>query len=190
MRTIWQKLFSNQFENTSATANYSSEFQEVKTASEEHPLNFNSDEHHVWNTNFTLNKLEWALSRVSGNSAGPDDIGYPLLKQLPLTGKFALVNIINDIWNSGNIALSWKEAIVIPVPKGNKNPLSRDSYRPISLLSCPAKIVERLVNRRLITILEDRNLLNKHQFAFRQGKGTESHLAELENIFCQNLSKG
>lgn len=112
------------------------------------------------------------------------------MKQLPATGKLALLNICNEIWSSGNIPASWKESITIPIHKNNRNVLSPDSYRPISLPSCPGKIMERLVNRRLINILEERNLLNSNQFAFRQGKGTESHLAELEIIFSQYLNKG
>lgn len=57
-------IFSKQFENTSATANYSSYFQDVKNVSERHQLNFNTDEQLPFNTNFSLQELEWALNKA------------------------------------------------------------------------------------------------------------------------------
>ena len=39
-------------------------------------------------------------------------------------------------------------------------------HRPISLLSCVSKLCERLVNRRLVYLLESRQLLNSYQAGF------------------------
>lgn len=44
------------------------------------------------------------------------------------------------------------------------------------------KVFERMINRRLITELEDTGRLDARQYAFRAGKGTEAHLAQLENL--------
>lgn len=183
-------IFAIQFAKTSSTSNYPDEFQERKQTVEEIEISFDTREHYPFNEDFSMNELEWAIAKVSGNSAGPDDIGYPLLKHLPFSGKIAFLNAINSVWNEGNVPTVWKEAITIPIPKNNKSDRSPNSYRPISLLSCPGKIMERLVNRRLTTFLEDRKLLNQNQFAFRVGKGTDSHLAEFENIIAQYLAKG
>lgn len=41
--------------------------------------------------------MEWAPYKVSGKSAGPDEIGYSLLKQIPATDKIELLNICYDM---------------------------------------------------------------------------------------------
>ena len=44
------------------------------------------------------------------------------------------------------------------------------SYRPISLLSNIGKLLETIVNRRLMRHIESRCLLSPHQFSFRAGR--------------------
>ena len=44
--------------------------------------------------------------------------------------------------------------------KDKKNP---NSYRPISLLSCLRKLLEKVINRRLLSFLEDNNVLSQTQ---------------------------
>lgn len=42
-----------------------------------------------------------------------------------------------------------------------------------------------MVNRRLMTFLEENNLLNEHQHAFRAGRGTSSYFADLAEILAE-----
>ena len=77
----------------------------------------------------------------------------------------------------------WKEAIVIPVPKKGKDKKNPRSYSPISLLSCVGKLLERMVNRRLINHLESNNVLSPTQTGYRKLRRTEDQLAYLaQNI--------
>lgn len=46
------------------------------------------------------------------------------------------------------------------------------SYRPISLLPVPSKVLERLLLTRLMPIIEEKQLISEHQFGFRRKHST------------------
>ena len=76
----------------------------------------------------------------------------------------------------GHVPRWWKEADVIALPKAEGDPSSPKGYRPISLLSCLSKVLERIVTDRLTFFLESQCLLSPHQFGFRKGHSTERAL--------------
>ena len=83
----------------------------------------------------------------------------------------------------GVVPAVWKEAIVIPVLNKGKDKKNPHSYRLISLLSCIGKLLERMVNRRLINHLESNNVLSQMQTGYRKFRNTEEHLTYLvQNI--------
>ena len=87
-----------------------------------------------------------------------------------------MVDIFNTSWRTGLLPSSWKKATMIPILKPGKPPNKADSYRPISLTSCLCKLMERMVNRRLIWYLENNRLLMDEQSGFRQCRSTEDQL--------------
>lgn len=181
---------ADHFAQSSSSDNYSEQFKCRKTTIESTSPSFATDNNLEYNSDFSYEELEWALHKVHGTSAGPDDVGYPLLKNLPLIGKSILLDLFNKIWNNGIIPESWKEGLVIPIPKPDKDRNNADSYRPITLLNCIGKILEKMVNRRLITLLESQGLLDNRQFAFRPNKSTDDYLTELEDIIDSHLERG
>lgn len=142
-----------------------------------------------YNQDISIRELEWALRKCTSKSTGSDGIGYPLLKNLPMIGKLALVRTCNQVWHSGSIPDSWKEAIIIPIPKKNKNEGNPGDYRPISLINCMAKVLERIINRRLIGYIENENLIDPRQYAFRAGLGTDVYFSELEEFLNEPIKQ-
>ena len=94
-----------------------------------------SENAEVYNRPFSLEKLQDALCRAHGISAGPDEIHYQLSKHLPDDSLLLLLNIFNKIWISGDFHSDWRKAIVIPIPKPGKDPTNPTNYRPIALTS-------------------------------------------------------
>ncbi|XP_055605828.1 uncharacterized protein LOC129753998 [Uranotaenia lowii] len=187
-------LLNNKYTNDPSTlANSFCDLFSSVSASSNTPLpDFPSTPSHInsdYNSPFTLDELESSLRKVKGLSAGPDEIGYPLLKNLSLLGKKCFLNILNQIWYEGKLPDSWKTGLVIPIPKPKQNLHLIDNYRPITLLDCPGKILERMVNRRLQAILEKRKLLDSRQFAFRTGRSTDDYFEQLESILSTNLNQ-
>ncbi|GFO47309.1 uncharacterized protein PoB_007381400 [Plakobranchus ocellatus] len=62
---------------------------------------------------------------------------------------------------------SWREDSVVPIPKPGKDPSATSNYRPIVLTSCLCQTIERMVNDRLVHVLESRNLLSKLEISSR-----------------------
>ena len=70
--------------------------------------------------------------------------------------------------------------LVVAVPKLSKPVEDPQSYRPISLLCVPFKILERLIYNRVEPIVDP--LLSKEQAGFRHGKSTVDQVVLLTQI--------
>ena len=75
-------------------------------------------------------------------------------------------------------------AVVLPIPKPGKDHLLATNYRPISLTSCMCKVLEKMVNVRLVWYLESENLLTPVQYGFRRERSTTDALLSLESSIC------
>ena len=67
----------------------------------------------------------------------------------------------------------WKSALVVPVPKPDGDLTLPKGYRPISLLPCLAKVLERIVTERLTFFLETSSALSPLQYGFRKTRSTD-----------------
>ena len=65
---------------------------------------------------------------------------------------------------------TWRKATVIPISKPGMDPLNPNNYHPIALTSCLCKIMERMVNSRLVWYLEVNEILIKFHAGFRGKK--------------------
>lgn len=79
-----------------------------------------------------------------------------------------------------------KEALITPVYK-NGDRRDASNYRPISVLPAISKIIEKLINIRLLSYLENYNILSDSQYGFRAGKSTVHALESLTNTITENL---
>ena len=78
--------------------------------------------------------------------------------------------------------MSWREALVIPIPKPGKDASDPANYRPVALTSCLCMTLERMVNDRLVWFLEKNNLIVDVQSRFRRQHGTIDHLVHFETF--------
>ena len=106
--------------------------------------------------------------RNSKKSFGYDGISSYIVKKCGFRFLQLLVIIFNNCFNNAYFPNCWKNAIVLPICKTNKNPSLPTSYRPISLLPCISKIYEKLVYNKLQIIAHRNELLPAEQFGFRQ----------------------
>ena len=79
-----------------------------------------------------------------------------------------------------------KIAIVSPVFKiGDTADIS--NYRPISVLPCFSKILERVMYNRSYKYLTDQKILHPQQFGFRKGHSTEHAIAQLVDQISESF---
>lgn len=84
-----------------------------------------------------------------GKAPGDDHISNTTIKRLPFNVVEKLVRVINGIILLGHFPSVWKHSIVVSIPKPDKDDLFPQNYRPISLISCQAKIAETVILTRL-----------------------------------------
>ena len=83
--------------------------------------------------------------------------------------------VINKSLASGIFPQPWKEAKISPIFKnGSKDDVN--NYRPISILPTLSKIIEKWIQKHLMSFLNNHNLLHEKQSGFREGHSTESAL--------------
>jgi hypothetical protein len=128
-------------------------------------------------------------------AAGPDKIPNQAILVLKKTRSFlfALSHLFNSCLKLSFFPKLWKNACIIPVPKKN-SPVSVDDFRPISLISCLGKILEKILLQRLSDFEREQNIIIPQQFGFRSEHSTVQQIMRIvENAtfgFNQNLSTG
>ena len=101
---------------------------------------------------------------------GPDSICPELLIHAGPGLKFWLRGFLSSCLHQLKIPKVWRRALVVAIPKPSKPVEDLKSYRPISLLCVPYKILERLINNRVEPIVG--LLLPKEQAGFRHENST------------------
>ena len=169
-------------EKSSSSNNYSKEFQSIKAQNEKQKINFKTNRNLRYNKKFTMRYLKRSLKKSNNSSPGPDQIHYKILRHLPIETLHILLDIINETWKNDTFPESWREALIISIPKPGKDNFYPLNYRPIALTSCICKTVERMVNERLVWYLENNGLLAKEQCGYRSNRSTVDHLVRLETF--------
>jgi hypothetical protein len=128
----------------------------------------------------TLEELESNLAKCKNRSAvGKDNISYSMIKKLPKKTKESLCLIYSDAIRLGYFPALWKSAIVKMIPKPQKDLKYAKNFRPISLLPCLGKVLERILAQRLSKLLEEKNMFSKSQSGFRRHHMTAEQLLRL-----------
>ena len=129
-----------------------------------------------------MTELRQTLQRANYSATGLDQVHYQLLTHLPNSALSVLLKAYNHVWESGCFPPSWREEIVIPIPKPGKDHLDPSNFRPIALTSCLCKTMERMINARLMWSLESQGLLSEKQRGFRKNHSTLDHLVCFETL--------
>ena len=136
---------------------------------------------------FTLAELDRAIAMAkTGGAPGPDGVCPRFLKHLGQHMRGRLLALCNTCWQLGEVPQGWRNALVIPLLKAGKPAGQIGSYRPVSLTSCIAKVMERLVAERLWFLAETRGWLSDDQAGFRRLRCTEDQVLRL----VQGVSDG
>ena len=91
--------------------------------------------------------------------------------------------LFNEIFSGKqSFPSTWRKATVIPISKPGKDPLNPNNYRPIALTSCLCKVMERMVNNRLVWYLEVNEILTKFQAGFRKNRSANDQLVRFESL--------
>ncbi|CAF0819288.1 unnamed protein product [Adineta ricciae] len=136
----------------------------------------------------TVNEVKYHLKQLRNSATGSDNIHNRCLKNYSKLLVQHLTNLYNAVLNQGYIPNTWKQANIILLLKPKKDKQQPSSYRPISLLSCLGKLLEKIVKQRLMSELDRRNILPEHQAGFRPGKSTVYNIVRLQQYAERQLT--
>lgn len=120
---------------------------------------------------------------------GPDLIPNVVLKNLTRKGLVYFTSLCNACLSLGYFPSSWKEAEISVIHKPNKPKQFPSSYRPISLLSCLSKILEKIIQKRLIYFTEATNAVPPYQFGFRPHHSTVHQLLRISETIVRGFER-
>lgn len=132
-------------------------------------------------------EVESILMNLRNDCAvGWDAISAKILK----SSKSVLVPILSHIFNlcitTGSFPSVFKIALIHPIHKaGDRNCIN--NYRPISVLTTLSKILEKLINKRLLSFLEKAHVLSSNQFGFRKGISSDDAVTALTDHVAKCL---
>ena len=136
----------------------------------------------ILSENFTSRKFTVALQHLKqGKAPGPDSICPELILQAGAVLRSWLCGFLSSCFRRPKPSKVWRRALVVAIPKPKKPEEDPKSYRPISLLCVPYKILVRLIHARVEPIIDPQ--LPREQAGFRHGRSTVDQIV----LFTQNI---
>jgi retron-type reverse transcriptase len=120
---------------------------------------------------------------------GADGIPISFVRlSFPVTLKY-LAHIVNTALTKSIFPKAWKMAYLLPVGKISR-PVELHDYRPISILPCLSKVLEKITKNQILTHIDKFNLLHRFQSGFREGHSTTTALAKIIDDFSSYVANG
>ena len=165
-----------------SSSQFNTEFYKIKPSLEKKKIKFSSNNSEEYNKPFTLTELVDSIKKSNHSAVGPCKVHNEFLKQLPNESVKFQLKLYNNIWVNCTFPETWRQSIIVPIPKSGKDTSNPQNYRPIALTSCLCKTMERMINSRLTWYLETNGLITNMQTGFRKRRGTIDHLIRLETF--------
>ena len=114
------------------------------------------------------------------------DIPIKLIKLVHHTLSKPFSIIANSSFTEGVFPDKLKFAKVTPIYK-SKSKQEVGNYHPISILPIFSKILEKLMNHRLVQFLNKHNIIFEHQYGFPKNKSISLAILELQSQLIYNI---
>ncbi|CAH2095137.1 unnamed protein product [Euphydryas editha] len=137
----------------------------------------------------SVGEVAKVLNSLKSQAVGVDDISLDMLKMVASETLPHLTHIINRSIETNTFPSIWQQALVKPIPK-NGNPLDVRDLRPISILPCMSKILEKIVHMQVSKYLEVNKILPEMQSGFRRHRSTVGGLIDVVDNIITSQDKG
>ncbi|GBN51415.1 hypothetical protein AVEN_170422-1 [Araneus ventricosus] len=118
-------------------------------------------------------EIQTVIDSLEDNkSPGIDGLTNGIIKELFYADRWWFAKVMNCCFENGIFSTKWKIANVTLIPKEGKDTSLPSSYRPICLLSCWEKVLDKLITKHLVDVLENKKLISENQFGFRRKRST------------------
>lgn len=135
-------------------------------------------------------ELNLAAKSLKNNIApGPDGITNEAVKTIVALNPEVIESVYNTCLTEGVFPKRWKRARLVLIRKGDKPLDNPSSYRPLCLLDCLGKLLEKVIDNRLRCYLDESDGLNEQQYGFRKGRSTVDALNCLKTTVSTSKKK-
>ena len=144
-----------------------------------------------------LNDITLSVSEVSNiiqnldksKATGPDQVHNRLLIVASSIIAEPLTILFNRCLSDSKFPAIWKVSHVTPLHKKGPKEFC-NNYRPISLLSCIGKVLEKCIHKHVYNFLQYNNIITQSQSGFIRGDSTVNQLLCIYNDLCSSFDKG
>ena len=136
----------------------------------------------------TSKEIVATIRALKRNKApGPDKITIEVLQALVerKTSRKPVVEMFQNVWRDGIMPVDWSGVLVAPIYKKG-SPSVPKNWRPVALVSVLSKVVMKILQLRLVKILDEQ--LGEIQFGFRAGRSTVDAIQTLSRL-CEMTSE-
>jgi len=182
-------ILADHFASVSSRNNCRRDFIPIRNRDENIALNFASSRRHSYNDPVSAYEVKSLLRKCRNTAPGEDEINYVMLRNISDNALQLLIRVYNKVWCEGVFPSRWREAIILPFPKPNKPEHLVSSFRPIALTSCVCKLLEKVINARLVSYLEVNELISPFQYGFRKMRSTADALVRLESVILNSFAE-
>ena len=141
-------------------------------------------------SHITPSEIEGIKANINPNkSSGIDEISPKVVHKIGPIISSPLCHIFNLTFTTGHIPEELKMSLISPVYKADDK-TKFTNYRPISVLPCFSKILEKLMNKRLMQYLDKNKILYAHQYGFRNKRSTTLAIIELVEKINRAIDNG
>ena len=139
---------------------------------------------------FNTEDVNQAIKRIANKTPGPSKLKKPYISNLPPNIIKNITHLFNCCYATGIYPKQFKlaEIIFIPKPTGPKS--DPKNYRPISLLNILGKVFATLLNKKLVTHLENNGIIRESQHGFRKKRSSTTLIANLYERLAREKSGG
>ena len=139
---------------------------------------------------FTRIEFDKVIKKLKmDKSEGSDSISNEMVKNSPKLILDILFKFINTCFNKSLAPKSWCLDLINPIHKeGSKD--DPNNYRGLCISSALLKILCFLLNKRILSQVRQRNLINKNQTGFKEKHRTADNLLTLKNVVKKYVTIG
>ena len=148
-------------------------------------------------TNLKLHNISIAPKMVkkvimnldSSKASGPDCVPVVVLKNCEPELSYILAKLFNKCLKESCFPDCWKVSSVVPVFKNVGERSTAKNYRPVSLLYVVSKVLEKLINNRIVDHIEKCGLFSDFQYGFRSSRSTADLLTVVSDRIVRAFNR-